>query len=169
MTEQGDGAQNLGYRLDPRVAAGRRAYASGIDIDRSEWDDPDYQVLAFRPKRRGCGRGPGESADRLAPRTGRDSLRDLRQDIRSLREDVEDLEDPVGEIVRFDECMFTVGVRQTRGYLYRGRTGRVSRQAALSFDMRGARLPRLNVMAFPGEEPPQIECNEDAGGQETDE
>ncbi|WP_153865201.1 hypothetical protein [Mumia zhuanghuii] len=43
------------------------------------------------------------------------------------------------------------------------------RRQALSFDMRGHRLPRLNVLAFPGEEPPQIECNEDAGGQETDE
>ncbi len=35
--------------------------------------------------------------------------------------------------------------------------------------MSGPRLPQLSVMAFPGEEPPQIECNEDAGGIETHE
>ncbi|MGH1561639.1 hypothetical protein [Mumia sp. DW29H23] len=170
VTEQGDGAQRLGYRLDPRVAAGGRAYAAGIDLDGSEWDDPDYQILAVRPKRRGCGKGPGESADRVARRTGGDALRDLRQDVRSLREDVEDLREPVGDITRFDECMFTVGMRQSRGYLYRSASGRVTRRPVLSFDLSsGTRAPRLNVMAFPGEEPPQIECNEDAGGQETDE
>jgi hypothetical protein len=35
--------------------------------------------------------------------------------------------------------------------------------------MRGDHLPAMSVLAFPGEEPPQIECNEDAGGVETDE
>ena len=35
--------------------------------------------------------------------------------------------------------------------------------------MRGHRLPQMSLMAFPGEEPPQIECNEDASGAETDE
>jgi hypothetical protein len=28
--------------------------------------------------------------------------------------------------------------------------------------MRGFRRPRYRLMAFPGEEPPSIECNEDA-------
>jgi hypothetical protein len=33
----------------------------------------------------------------------------------------------------------------------------------------GARLPQFDVMAVPGEEPPQIERNEDAAGENTDE
>ncbi|WP_262851512.1 hypothetical protein [Mumia quercus] len=170
VTEHGDAEQRLGYRVDPRLSPGRRAYSPAVDIDRGRWDDPDYQLLAVRPKKRGCGRGPGESADRLAPRRRSDDSReDLRQDLRSMREDVEDLVEPVGDIVRFDECAYTVGMRQTRGYLHKGARGKVTRRPALSFDMRGHRLPRLDVLAFPGEEPPQIECNEDAGGQETDE
>ncbi|MBW9210087.1 hypothetical protein KV100_10485 [Mumia sp. zg.B21] len=170
VTEQGDADQRLGYRVDPRSAPGRRSYSPGVDVDRGRWDDPDYQLLTVRPKNRGCGRGPGESADRLAPRrSDADSRADIRQDLRSLREDVEDLVEPVGDIVRFDECAYTVGMRQTSGYLHKGARGRVTRRQVLSFDMRGHRLPRLNVLAFPGEEPPQIECNEDAGGQETDE
>jgi hypothetical protein len=36
-------------------------------------------------------------------------------------------------------------------------------------DMRGFDPPQYDFMTFPGEEPPQIECNEDAGGQDTDE
>jgi hypothetical protein len=42
-------------------------------------------------------------------------------------------------------------------------------RAALSFDLAGPGLPQLNLLAFPGEEPPQIECNEDAGGEDTEE
>ena len=36
-------------------------------------------------------------------------------------------------------------------------------------DMRGFDPPQYDLLAFPGEEPPQIECNEDAGGHDTDE
>ena len=71
------------------------------------------------------------------------------------------------EITRFDQCLYTVGVGSNPGYRYQARDGSETRRAALSFDMRGAHLPQLSVMAFPGEEPPQIECNEDAGGIET--
>ena len=38
----------------------------------------------------------------------------------------------------------------------------LTRRFALSFDMRGAVLPQMNLMAISAEEPPQIECNEDA-------
>ena len=93
--------------------------------------------------------------------------RDVRQGIRALREDVEDLGEPVEEITQFDQCMFTVGVAATRLPLP-DRAGRRDPARALSFDMRGAPC-RSDLMAFPGEEPPQIECNEDAGGVETDE
>ena len=86
-----------------------------------------------------------------------------------MREDVEDLYDPVDEIVRFDQCLYTVGLASTPGYLFRGRSGAEARRSALAFDLTGPRLPQLSVMAFPGEEPPQIECNEDAGGVQTHE
>jgi hypothetical protein len=69
--------------------------------------------------------------------------------------------------------MFTIGVTQygkrdgSYGYVY-GKDDRELRQA-LAMDMRGFDAPQYDFMAFPGEEPPQIECNEDAGGQDTDE
>ena len=100
-------------------------------------------------------------------------LRDLQQEMSSLREDVDDLKEPVEEFDHFDQCMFTIGVTQyggqdsASGYHY-GTDGRQRRQA-LAMDMRGFDAPQYDLMAFPGEEPPQIECNEDAGGGGTDE
>jgi hypothetical protein len=100
-------------------------------------------------------------------------LRDLQREVASLREDIEDLKDPVEEFDLFDQCMFTIGVTQygetdgSSGYVY-GQDGRERRQA-LAMDMRGFDPPQYDFLAFPGEEPPQIECNEDAGGQGTDE
>jgi hypothetical protein len=100
-------------------------------------------------------------------------LRDLQQEVASLREDVEDLKEPVEEFDLFDQCMFTIGVTQygepdgSSGYVY-GEDGQQRRQA-LAMDMRGFDPPQYDLLAFPGEEPPQIECNEDAGGQGTDE
>lgn len=102
-----------------------------------------------------------------------DRLRDLQQEVASLREDVEDLKEPVEEFDLFDQCMFTIGVTQygqpggAPGYVY-GPDGQERRQA-LAMDMRGFDTSQYDFMAFPGEEPPQIECNEDAGGQDTDE
>jgi hypothetical protein len=100
-------------------------------------------------------------------------LRDLQQEVASLREDVEDLKEPVEEFDLFDQCMFTIGVTQygdpggASGYVY-GENGE-ERRPALAMDMRGFDAPQYDLMAFPGEEPPQIECNEDAGGEGTDE
>jgi hypothetical protein len=100
-------------------------------------------------------------------------LVDLQQEMSSLREDVEDLQEPVEEFDLFDQCMFTIGVTQygkrdgSSGYVY-GKDGRERRQA-LAMDIRGFDAPQYDFMAFPGEEPPQIECNEDAGGENTDE
>jgi hypothetical protein len=100
-------------------------------------------------------------------------LEDLQQEMASLREDVDDLGEPVEEFDLFDQCMFTIGVTQygnrdgTSGYVY-GERG-LQRRQALAMDMRGFDAPKYDFMAFPGEEPPQIECNEDAGGQDTDE
>ncbi len=101
----------------------------------------------------------------------RDRMEDLRQELASLREDVEDLQEPVEEFDLFDQCMFTIGVTQYGGedvgYVY-GAAGR-ERRPALAMDMRGFDPPQYDFLAFPGEEPPQIECNEDAGGQNTGE
>jgi hypothetical protein len=100
-------------------------------------------------------------------------IRDLQQEMASLREDVEDLKEPVEEFDLFDQCMFTIGLTQygkrdgTSGYVYGDRG--LQRRRALAMDMRGFDPPQYDFMAFPGEEPPQIECNEDAGGEDTDE
>ena len=72
-------------------------------------------------------------------------------------------------LARFDQCMFTVGARSGTGYSYQGTRGAVSPRSALSFDLSGHAVAPYDLMAFPGEEPPQIECNEDAGGQDTEE
>ncbi|GAA4736002.1 hypothetical protein GCM10023350_19790 [Nocardioides endophyticus] len=146
VTEDGDPGQDLGF------LGTRRRHLPAIWIDTSERDDPDYQLLV---RSRRCDSEPGESVDRVA-------RRDADGRLAALREDVEDLVDPVGEITQFDECMYTVGLQQRPGYLYRDRRGHRSRRPALSFDLRGPRLPAISVMATSGEEPPQIECNEDA-------
>ncbi len=113
----------------------------------------------------------GGAPDR--PVSLRDRVESLQEEVESLTEDIEDLREPVEEFDLFDQCMFTIGVTQYGkrsedfGYVY-GRGGR-ERRPALAMDMRGFDPPQYDFMAFPGEEPPQIECNEDAGGQDTDE
>jgi hypothetical protein len=185
VTEYGHEDQNLGYLYDQTLSSepepDRRVGA--IDIDGSEWDDPDYMLLAFLGRDRPftsveCGHEPGEGVDRALPRSSKpqtyqDRLDDLRKDIGGAAEDIEDLLEPVQEFVQFDECMFTVGVQDrgsgVHGFRYRRQNGTLTYHSALSFDMRGLKLPEMDVMAFPGEEPPSIECNEDAGGASTDE
>ena len=194
VTQYGDESQNLGYLYGAStggsVGGGSdQVHVGALDIDSSEWDDPDYMFLAFIGRDRPftdveCGHEPGEAVDRgVQPRsrlTGTSSvanrgsgLEDLQGDVTDALEDVEDLWEPAEEFVQFDECMFTIGVRDLGssgdGYLFKGPKGAVRHQPALSFDLSGMRLPQMDVMGFPGEEPPQIECNEDAGGQDTDE
>ncbi|KRF34062.1 hypothetical protein ASG94_15075 [Nocardioides sp. Soil805] len=173
VTEAGATWQRLGY-LTGRPHR-RTHYRAAIDLDTTEWDDPDYQLLAFRERdhsfgRGECGTDPAEAVDRARPDRPRGATRDdVREGIASLREDVEDLREPVAEITHFDECVYTIGVRQTGGHRYQTRTGRVSRAGALSFAIRGPEVARLQLLVAPGEEPPQIECNEDASGESTDE
>jgi hypothetical protein len=156
VTEDGDGAQDLGY------LTARAGHRPAIGIDRSERDDPDYELLALE---RRCDTEPGEAVDRIATRYRSATASDR---LRALREDVEDLVEPVGDITRFDECMYTVGLQQRAGYLFRNRHGTRTRRTALSFDLGSRHLPQMSVMATSGEEPPQIECNEDAGSGEED-
>jgi hypothetical protein len=98
----------------------------------------------------------------------RDRVDDLQQEVESLTEDIEDLREPVEEFELFDECMYTIGVSQLGtwggavGYLFSAGGGQEVRPA-LSIDMRGFGVPEFNFLSFPGEEPPSIECNEDAG------
>ncbi len=192
VTEYGDELQNLGFHFDDGrpPAAGQSLRLPALDIDGSEWDDPDYMFLAFvgrdRPfGRRECEGEPGESVDRvgwyvdlrgrgLTKKPGaRSRLKDLRGDLRAAVEDVEDLVEPAEEFVQFDECMFTVGTRVRGGgglgYEFRTADGTLSHVQALSYDLSDGELPQLDLMAFPGEEAPQIECNEDASGVGTDE
>ena len=100
-----------------------------------------------------------------------DRIEELQQELDSLTEDVEDLQEPVAEFDLFEECMYLIGVteygrrRDGPGYFYgRGRTTR----PALAFDLRGFGRPAYQFLAFPAEEPPSIECNEDAGEEDTD-
>jgi hypothetical protein len=185
VTEYGDPDGYFGYLY--KSQAGEPGYRAALAVDVSEWDDPDYEFLAFkgrdRPFRgRECGGEPGEEVDkaRVAAKSGkvhasrhrgRSSLRDravdVGQDLSSLREEVEDLGEPVQEFAIFDQCMHVIGVTEYgnrsggSGYLYgAGRSPR----PAFAMDMRGFDPPEYQLLAFPGEEPPSIECNEDAGG-----
>jgi hypothetical protein len=67
VTEYGDPDGRFGYRVDGADASAA-GYRTAIAVDSSQWDDPDYEVLAFvgrdRPfTQRECGNEPGESVD----------------------------------------------------------------------------------------------------------
>jgi hypothetical protein len=102
----------------------------------------------------------------------RDRVDDLQQEVESLTEDIEDLGEPVAEFELFDQCAYTIGVTEFGtwngdvGYLF-GADGQ-ERRPALAFDMRGFGTPQFDFLSFPGEEPPSIECNEDAGEEYID-
>jgi hypothetical protein len=183
VTEYGDPERRFGYLFGGEEDGS--GFRPALAVDRSEWDDPDYEFLAFKKgdvpfSSRECESEPGEEVDKMArtsaaaplKRSGSraDRLSDLRQDIHSFAEDVEDLFEPVEEFDLFDQCAFVIGVSEyginggDEGYQFGS-----GRRAALAMDMRGFDRGQYDLMAFPGEEPPQIECNEDAGGQDTDE
>jgi hypothetical protein len=106
-----------------------------------------------------------------APPSLRDRVQNLQQELDSLTEDVQDLQEPVNEFELFDQCMYLIGVTQygstsgTSGFLF-GAGG--TRRPALALDVRGFGRPRDEFLAFPAEEPPSIECNEDAGQEQVD-
>ena len=169
VTEYGDPDGTFGYAFGPR---GRPVvgYRPAITVDRSDWDDPDYMFLAFvggdRPGR-GCQDEPGEMIDSLTAASTGDRLEDLQQELSSLTEEIEDLEEPVAEFDLFDECMYLIGASAygsrdgAFGYVF-GPRGH-ARRPALALDRRPSSRPRYRYLACPGEEPPSIECNEDAG------
>jgi hypothetical protein len=106
------------------------------------------------------------------PPTVRDRVEELQQELDSLTEDVDDLQEPVGEFDLFDQCMYTIGVTEygradgAFGFLF-GRGG-AARRPGLALDIRGFGTPQYQFLAFPAEEPPSIECNEDAGQEDVD-
>jgi hypothetical protein len=106
------------------------------------------------------------------PTSAADRIEELQQELDSLTEDVDDLQEPVGEFDLFEECMYLIGVSERgspaggAGFRFDGKGP--ARRPALAFDMRGFGRPEFQFLAFPGEEPPSIECNEDAGQEETD-
>ena len=102
----------------------------------------------------------------------RDRVAELEQELDSLTEEVEDLQEPVAEFDLFDQCMYVIGVTEyggaggSFGYLFGGESR--PRRRALAIDISGFGRPRYQFLAFPSEEPPSIECNEDAGQELTD-
>ena len=161
VTEDGDAAP--GPRVPDRRGRGATRHVAGRRHRHQRVGRPRLPAARFRADRRRSamrdrsGRGASTGrARRVAARR--------RSRIAALREDVEDLVEPVGEITRFDECMYTVGRAAARpATLPRParRTGPPRR--ALLRPARPAPARRSSVMATSGEEPPQIECNEDAG------
>lgn len=122
-----------------------------------------------------CGAGAASApAAAAAGKTALDRrIADLQDEIDSLTEDVEDLQEPVEEFELFDQCMYLIGVTEyggpnrAAGYVWN--TAEAPRRRALALDMRGfGRPPTFQFLAFPAEEPPSIECNEDAGAEDSD-
>jgi hypothetical protein len=104
-------------------------------------------------------------APALAGQSPADRLSDLQDELDSLREDIEDLQEPVEEFELFDQCAYQIGVTQRPDYLY---GPNAVRRPALAFDIRGFGRAQFTFLAFPAEEPPSIECNEDAGEEDSD-
>ena len=116
------------------------------------------------------GAAPASAAER--PRSASDRIEELEQQLDSVTEDVEDLQEPVAEFDLFDECAYLIGVSEygsddgLMGFAF-GRDG-ARRRPALALDIRGFGRPEFHFLAFPAEEPPSIECNEDAGEENSD-
>jgi hypothetical protein len=183
VTEYGDWGRRFGY-LYGRKGSTTRSYRPALGIDRSDWNDPDYMMLALVGSEQPggeCEEDPREASSHHSAEVARaardgdtllERVLDVRDDLASLQEDVEDLEEPVREFVLFDQCMFTIAANQLGardgdvGYLFG--SGGKRRWPALALDLSGSSPSDYQFLAFPGEEPPSIECNEDAGEEVID-
>ena len=105
----------------------------------------------------------------LTPPAPAETWDELQDHVDALAEEVEDLEEPVEEFETFDQCMYLLGVTAFggAGHGYVSGPGAARHGPALAIDIRGLGAAEYQFMAFPGEEPPSIECNEDAAGQFT--
>lgn len=102
-------------------------------------------------------------------------VENLEQELDSLVEEIDDLREPVEEFELFEECMYLIGVSEhgrgrgrAGGYPFTGADGRERHRPVLAFDLRGFDRATFQLLAFPAEEPPSIECNEDAGEEDID-
>jgi hypothetical protein len=183
VTEYGDADGDFGFYFG-RHGSRVHGYRPAIAFDRSDWDDPDYVFLAFANGERPSGECDSDPGEGIGPEPGAESdavrgprprasassassrATDVRQELNSLEEEIEDRREEIGEFALFDQCMYLIGVSPhgsrsgSRGYWYRG--GDRPRRQALALDLRTFGVPRYDLLAFPGEEPPGIECNEDA-------
>lgn len=157
VSELGDPRGRFGYLYGAPGAEPRPRPA--LSIEHVDPEDPDYLLLAR------ASAGPCDHDDE---ETAPD---DRRHGLAGLAEDVADLREPVADLDRFDRCMYTVGLSERgsadggAGYVY-GRGG-TRRMPALTLVL-GERPARYAMLAFPPEEPPGIECDEDAGGDDED-
>lgn len=174
VTEYGDPDGRFGYLFTRRGAD--LGYRAAVAIDTSPWDDPDYLLLAFAgrddPAGPGeCGSEPGEAVDRVAS-PAQEVAEDLSADASSLLEQVEDLGEPIEEFTNFDECVYSLGLSdegsraRRAGFRY---SERERPRPALALDSGRFDDPDYEFLVTPGEEPPSIECNEDASGESTSE
>lgn len=115
---------------------------------------------------------PAGAGTDARPHTTAGRIDALEQELDSLVEEVDDLREPVEEFDLFEECMYLIGVTEYggrgAGFPFVGAGGRERIRPALAFDIRGFDRPQFQLLAFPGEEPPSIECNEDAGQEDVD-
>jgi hypothetical protein len=198
VTEYGDPDGRFGYLFGSEGAVPGYRAAITIDVSEWDDPDYMFLGfergdLPFRARE--CGGEPGESVDRApaSARSGKvaalpdqstssrgkssrgksslsDRLVDVAQEIASFAEDVEDLGEPVEEFDTFDQCMHLIGVTEygnrsgTVGYHF----GAGTLRPAFALDFSPG-PPEYQMLAHPGEEPPSIECNEDAGGLFTNE
>jgi hypothetical protein len=109
-----------------------------------------------------AGAGPAVAAPSRAALERR--LADARDRLDKLQEQLPDDADAMGGFTLFDECAFTIPTTVHDDYWFGGHGHR----SALSFDLSATAHPRYALLAFPSEEPPGIECNEDAEPENTD-
>jgi hypothetical protein len=185
VTEYGDPRSGFGYLFESSTGS---TFMPAIAVDISEWDDPDYFILTFKGRnrpfvQRECRDNDGEDVDRSVRMTApsrrgerrsaervwnvEERINDVRQEMDSLGEDVEDLLKAVGEFEIFDQCMHLMGVSEFgapsegTGYVFVNHDHSVIRPA-LAMDGASFATPEFQFLVYPGEEPPSIECNEDA-------
>ncbi len=125
VTEYGDPETRFGYAIAART---RRRLQRGDHLDRSQWDDPDYELWRSGRDDPGRGANAGTSPEKASigstpipgwpsARSGlarglQDRPEDLSGDVGSTAETVDDLFEPVEEFELFDQCMFTIGISQ---------------------------------------------------------
>jgi hypothetical protein len=129
--------------------------ALGGGDEEPEKKEPKVEEPFQGPTGHNAIKGPPPVAERVE---------NLEEELDSLLEDVEDLWEPIEEFDEFDQCMYLIGVTEygTRDGSGPGYYFNETRKSALALDIRGFKESQFQFLSYPGEEPPSIECNEDA-------